>query len=421
MAKKIYLGIDDVARKIKKSYCGIDDVARKVKKAYIGIGGVARPCMSSEELVYYGEVTPLSVGRSRLSGGAIGDYALFAGGRCTDYEDGYILWGEWTFYGKTDAYDSSLTMRTINYTYPGPFSGGLEKASSASVGDYVLFGGGFDGYEDGDNSFYTDIGVYNSSLVGSAIRNGLKSARTYVSATTIGDYALFCGGVSFTTYGDDEDVSSSANTEAYNASLTRVNSPNLSREKHSAGAVAIGNYALIAGGNDEDSYSSSYQNTVETYDKSLTRGLAESLTGPYEYLNRCGKAGERAIFVNRNSKVVDTYDASLTKTSFTIADNEGQFGPYASVSLGECVVFYNEYSIYSSKYRENNTIEAYDSSCTKTVLKKIPRKASDYDLVKSPAASAVGDYALFAGGHYYDNWNEGDIYSPDVHAVKFMR
>ena len=42
MAKKDYVGINGVARKINARYVGVNNVARKVKKGYIGVGGVAR-------------------------------------------------------------------------------------------------------------------------------------------------------------------------------------------------------------------------------------------------------------------------------------------------------------------------------------------------------------------------------------------
>ncbi len=42
MAKKMYVGVSDVARKVSKMYVGINGVARKIKKAYVGVGGVAR-------------------------------------------------------------------------------------------------------------------------------------------------------------------------------------------------------------------------------------------------------------------------------------------------------------------------------------------------------------------------------------------
>ena len=42
MAKKAYVGVNNVARKVSKMYVGVGGIARKVKKAYVGVGGVAR-------------------------------------------------------------------------------------------------------------------------------------------------------------------------------------------------------------------------------------------------------------------------------------------------------------------------------------------------------------------------------------------
>lgn len=42
MAKGAYIGVGDVAKKVKKMYIGIGGVAHAVKKAYIGVNGVAR-------------------------------------------------------------------------------------------------------------------------------------------------------------------------------------------------------------------------------------------------------------------------------------------------------------------------------------------------------------------------------------------
>ena len=36
MAKKTYIGVNNVAREVKKMYIGVDGVAKKVAKAYIG-------------------------------------------------------------------------------------------------------------------------------------------------------------------------------------------------------------------------------------------------------------------------------------------------------------------------------------------------------------------------------------------------
>ena len=35
MAKKAYIGVNNVARRIKKMYVGVNGIARRIKKAYI--------------------------------------------------------------------------------------------------------------------------------------------------------------------------------------------------------------------------------------------------------------------------------------------------------------------------------------------------------------------------------------------------
>ena len=54
MAKSVYIGVNDAARKVNKIYVGVDGVARKVKKGYIGVNGVAR--------LFFGAVHPSTMG-----------------------------------------------------------------------------------------------------------------------------------------------------------------------------------------------------------------------------------------------------------------------------------------------------------------------------------------------------------------------
>lgn len=42
MSKEFYIGINNIARKIKKAYIGVDGEARKIKKIYIGVDSVAQ-------------------------------------------------------------------------------------------------------------------------------------------------------------------------------------------------------------------------------------------------------------------------------------------------------------------------------------------------------------------------------------------
>lgn len=42
MAKKIYIGVSNIARKVASAYIGVSNVARKIKKAYLGVNNVAK-------------------------------------------------------------------------------------------------------------------------------------------------------------------------------------------------------------------------------------------------------------------------------------------------------------------------------------------------------------------------------------------
>ena len=75
MAKKAYVGVDGIARKIKKGYVGVNGTARKIKKAYVGVGGVARPFWSGGKLVYYGTAT--DVKQNPQGHGILGGFFYF--------------------------------------------------------------------------------------------------------------------------------------------------------------------------------------------------------------------------------------------------------------------------------------------------------------------------------------------------------
>lgn len=47
MAKKAYIGVGGVARKVKQTYIGVDGVSRKCKSGYVGVDGVARQFLQS--------------------------------------------------------------------------------------------------------------------------------------------------------------------------------------------------------------------------------------------------------------------------------------------------------------------------------------------------------------------------------------
>ena len=76
----------------------------------------------------------------------------------------------------------------------------------------------------------------------------LSEARFDLTATTVGDYALFGGG-----YGD-------TTVDAYDASLTRTTATPLSEARVYLTATTVGNYALFGGG-----YGDTTTATVDAY------------------------------------------------------------------------------------------------------------------------------------------------------------
>ena len=222
MAKGAYIGVDNVARKLKKGYIGVDNVARKIIKAYIGIGGVARPCWRGG---YYGTITPMNVAHTARSATTVGNYALFAGGNSgTTYET------------TVDTYDQSLT-----HTTPTALSVGRTDFAATTVGNYALFGGGYY-YRSGTGTvFETTVDAYDQSLT-RTIPTALSVKRYNLAATTVGNCALFGGGFG------NSDSSYCDTVDAYDQSLTHTIQTPLSVARTSPAATTIGDYALFGGG-----------------------------------------------------------------------------------------------------------------------------------------------------------------------------
>jgi hypothetical protein len=88
--------------------------------------------------------------------------------------------------------------------------------------------------------------VYSTELAYYGVATPLSTARSNLSATTVGDYALFGGGYT---------GSYSSVVDAYNTSLTMSTPTALSAARRDLAATSVGDYALFGGGS-SDSYSS---------------------------------------------------------------------------------------------------------------------------------------------------------------------
>ena len=306
-------------------------VARKIKKAYIGVGGVARPCWSGGELAYYGTAMPLALSRGYLAATTIGDYALFGGGYNGSTSSNYQ--------NTVDAYNTLLTRTT-----PTALSMARYYLAATTVGNYALFGGGY------SNQTMSTVDAYNKSLTRST-PTALPNGNRELAATTVGNHALFAGGNTGSTY--------TALVNAYNTSLTRSTPTGLGMGRSQLAATTVGDYALFGGG-----IQSSPTNKVDAYNTSLTRSTPTSLSVSRSGLSATS-VGDYALFgpgwydtnQSAGSKTVDAYDASLTRT-IPAAPSNG-YGCGAATTVGNYALFGGGMQRNSTSWGCTNEVDVY--------------------------------------------------------------
>ena len=233
------------------------------------------------------------------------------------------------------------------------------------------------------------VDAYNKSLVKISTSN-LTYPRTLMAGTKIGSRALFGGG---------SNNGSDTRTEVYsfNDSLTLENaaSPFSYARKYSA-ANSIGDYALFAGGVSGDSSLSS----VESYDSALTKTTASTprLSTNKDALASVVNFG-RVLFAggdNMNTGLkadVDVYDKSLTKTTATsLSVARGALG---GAYVGNYILFAGGgYRGETDNESRRTEVDVYNSSLTRSSISGLSKGRSHL------ASASTEGYALFGGGLY---------------------
>lgn len=362
-----------VARKVKKMYIGVNGVARRVKKAYIGVGGKARCFFSSGVLSYYGTAANLNYTAVHSAATHVGDYAIFAGGYAQADDNGTHIYGS-----KGTAYNSSLTRTSLT-----ELSTARHNHAATHVGNYALFGGGYDG---SDISVTDNVETYNSSLTHSVLSSSLYYYSADHNATHIGNYAVFGSGDGYRSFD---------RITAFNSSLS-VSYPNyLSDYKADYGAASNNNYAIFAGGYDTTVPLSLF-NSVDAFNSSMTKSVATPL-GKSLQLIEGTKLGEYAVFAGGTtgangykgaSNTVYAYDGSLTQTTL----------PNLSVARLEMgAAHIGNYAIFAGGRGSDSSVcaivDAYDLSLTRTSMTELGTATAGM------SATHIGDYALFGGGY----------------------
>ena len=387
MAKAAYIGVDSVAQKVKKIYIGVDGVARKVKKAYIGVDCVARLFYQSKlNLKRYGTATGLSAACYSPGAATIGNYALIAGGQT----------GTSTFSSNVNAYNKSLTKSSAT-----ALSAARSEMGAASVGDHALFAGGYI-YSKKSSA----VDAYDSALT-RLDATALAQSRAHLQGVNVGNYALFVGGDTPSGTRGCKDV------EAFDKSLTKTTPTELSTGRQSFAAARVGDYAIVAGG-----YTySTITPTAEAYDASLTKVASVSEISQAKQNLAGATAGSHALFAggiyqqsesgsawSYSSDTVDAYDKSLTRTA--IPALSAKLSYLAGATLDEYAIFAGgTTTVRSSTSTVSNVVNSYDASLTRTVQSALAVARNNL------AGVTIGNYALLAGGRNDSSfYNTVDVY-----------
>ena len=187
----------------------------------------------------------------------------------------------------------------------------------------------------------------------------------------------------------------------YSAELERYGiAAALSAARDSMRAATVGKYALFAGGYSRSVFGYSVSSSVDAYNTSLTKSTPTELS-----CTRCGHAaasvGGYALFAGGASSYnilgyydlvssVDAYDASLTRSAAHIIGATAAIG---GAAVGNYALFAGG-TFYEQINEDNVTsyVLAYDSSLTFTTAPWLSVARAN---VKG---ASVGNYALFAGG-----------------------
>ncbi len=374
MAKKMYAVQNGQLRKLRKGYTVIDRTVRKIRKGYTVIAGRIRPFWAGGELEYFGNssdgaIEALGGRRKKMAAASVGKYVLFGGG----VSDGNTGPEFSTVY----VYDDDLTSHTSNLYSVVVYHAGSQTS------EFAAFGGG----KTGSNHNYYITG-FTKTLT--RFGTGKGRGKYYLSAAGVGEYVVFAGGAS-AGGATDENTVHSFNVEGTHAQVAA----GLSEKKKHLCGVPFGKYAVFAGGVNGGSVVAS----ADAYDEDLTQKRISSLSQARTDLAGASVGG-RVLFLggtqqqNYRVSAVDAYDENLTRS--TLPNLPYYFAEMAGVSLQGYAIFGGGIAVSvsgSTGGYATPTVFSYNEDLTRKTEPNLSQ--SRYEL----SAGSAGDYALFAGGN----------------------
>lgn len=425
MAKKVYVGIDGVARKVKKIYIGVDNSlpAEYTQVTYIQSSGSQyintgfKPNQNTR-VVMDAQLTTVAASQfyfgTRTSSGTVNfnfladtttalrsDYgeskvtttAIPLNTRVTiDKDKNVCKINSTTVTNTASTFQCSFDL----FLFAADESGSAKYFSSARLYSCKIYdngtlirdfvpcvneAGAAGLYDKVKGKFYANVGS-GSFSVGSAV----QTAPGQPVARKVKKGYIGVGGVArpFWTGGELE----------YYGTIT-----NLSSNLREHAATSVGDYALFGGGATDVS-GNTETNLVNAYSKSLVRSTPTALSVSRKDLS-AAHIGNYALFAGgvidntTDYNTIDAYNTSLSRTN-TASLSTKRYNP-ASVSTPKYAIFAaggtRNQSAEGAWYR--STVDAYNSSLSRTST------ALDYASASPSVGLSVGEYAIFFGHGSY--------------------
>ena len=318
------------------------------------------------------EVEGLSKARYEFAATSVGDYALFGGG----YNSGSAL-------SDVDAYSTNLTHST-----PTALDERRHRFTATANQRYALFGGG-ERFITSNNNYYSNVDAYNADLVHSTAAD-LSEGRSRLAATTVGDYSLFAGGnlpgVSVDAGGNSLlGTHSSDKVDVYDDNLAQTTATALSLDRASLVATTVGEYAIFVSGTKWTGSGGSGVRNVDAYSGNLVHSTLADVTR-YGY-DAATAVGDYALFGASSGAIVDVYNSSLVKlTPVNLSYDKYEF---AATTVGNFALFGGG----RNSNGEFSKVEGFDNNLVLHQLEDLSEGKSGL------ASTALSKYALFGGGY----------------------
>jgi len=260
---------------------------------------------------------------------------------------------------------------------------------ATTVGNKAMFAGGLG---------YRVVDIYDASLGDPTDSNAWSTATLSqtagdLAATTVGNKAMFAGGYLYLLGGYIDGV------DIYDADTDSWSTAALSQPRDALAATTVGNKAMFAGG-----YLGWFKNSdvVDIYDADTDTWSTATLSQARRYLSATA-VGNKAMFAGGigaagPSSVVDIYDNDTGTWSTATLSQACEL--LAATTVGDKAMF-----------AAGSSIDIYDAETDTWSLVTLPHARIEL------SATTVGNIAIFAGGRYSEGWTDVvDIYDADANT-----